>query len=243
VGGKFAVIIGGKASKVRYGCKNYRFRHTCSNTTTILRSRLEHQLIDAIAKNLSDPRLEQERIQEFRKQLDARLALEEQLAAREVSSRPKLEAERSEMEKKASNLVDAISQHGFSPFLSAQLAQTESRLAEIEKALRAKPAAKLPAFTDEQIRAFLRKESQTFCELLKGDPERARQEIQKRITRLVMTPKETPNGAVLEVSGDIELLRSDSVLEESPLDGTAQQYALPRIVITVVLDPSLPFAA
>src|SRR5262249_4959023 len=148
------------------------------------------------------------------------------------------------MEKKARNLVDAISQHGFSPFLSAQLAQTESRFAEIEKALRAKPAAKLPAFTDEQIRAFLRKESQAFCELLKGDPERARQEIQKRITRLVMTPKETHNDAVLEVSGDIELLRTENVLQESPLERTSQQYISPRITLAnMLLDPSLTHAA
>ena len=242
-GGKFAVIIGGEASKVRYGCKNHRFRDTCANKTTISRSRLEHQLISALSNNLLDPRLEQERIQEFRKQLDARLSLEAQLAAEGVSNRPKLEAERSELEKKARNLVDAISQHGFSPFLSAQLANAESWLAEIEKLLRAKPAAKLPTFTDEQIRDFLRKECHDFCELLKGDPETARREIQKRIKKLVLTPRETPNGAILEVSGDIDLLRAGDVLHESPLDGTSQQYVVSRILIAVVLDPSLPFAA
>jgi len=59
-----------------------------------------------------------------------------------------------------------------------------------------------------------------------------------------MTPKETHTGTVLEVSGDIELLRKGDVLDESPLDGTAQHYTLPRIVpANVVLDPSLPVAA
>jgi hypothetical protein len=62
--------------------------------------------------------------------------------------------------------------------------------------------------------------------------------------RSLMTPKETPNGAVLEVSGDIELLRTGDVLDESPLEGIAQHYTLPRIVLAdVVLDPSLPIAA
>ncbi len=89
----------------------------------------------------------------------------------------------------------------------------------------------------------MRRESQDFCELLKGDPERARQEIQKRIKKLVMTPKETPNGAVLEVSGDIELLRTGDVLLESPLEGIAQHCTLPWIAIAdVVLDPSLHVA-
>ena len=135
---------------------------------TILRSRLEHQLISAIATNLSDPRLEQERIQEFRKQLEVRISLEEQLAAEGVSNRPKLETERLDIQKKARNLADAIAQHGFSQFLSEQLAEAESRLAEIERLLRAKPTAKLPAFTDEQIRGFLRKECDDFCKVAQG---------------------------------------------------------------------------
>ena len=240
-GGNFSIIIGGK--RARYGCRNHRFRDRCTNKTTILRTRLEHQLISAISKNLLDPRLEEERIEEFRQQLEARIALEERLAAEAGSNGPKLEQERSELEKQACHLVDAIAQHGYSSFLSAQLTGAESRLREIECLLSAKPAPKLPMFTDEQIREFLRKESQDFCELLKGDPERARQEIQKRIKKLVMTPKETPNGAVLEVSGDIELLRTGDVLDESPLEGIAQHYILPQITVSLVLDPSLPLAA
>jgi len=240
-GGKFSIIIGGK--RARYGCRNYRFRDNCTNRVTILRTRLEDQLISAISNNLLDPRLEAERVLEFRKQLEARVALEEKLSAEAVSNRPMLEAERAELDRKGRNLADAIAQQGSSPFLSAQLARVDARLAEIEQLSRAKPMSKLPTFTDEQVRAFVRKESQSFCELLKGDPEKARQEIQKRVKKLVMTPKETPNGAVLEVSGDIELLRTGDVLDESPLDGIAQHYTLPRIVITVVLDPRLPIAA
>lgn len=242
-GGKFSIIIGGK--RARYGCRNYRFRdaYACTNNVTILRTRLEDQLISAISKNLLDPRLEQERINEFRKQLEARIALEERLAAEAGSNRPKLEHERSELEKQARHLVDAIAQHGYSSFLSAQLAGIESRLREVERLLSTKPAPRVPVFRDDQIREFLRKESEHFCELLKGDPETARREIQKRIKKLVLTPKETPNGAVLEVSGDMELLRTGDVLDESPLDGTSQQYTLPRIAIKVVLDASLPVAA
>jgi ABC-type branched-subunit amino acid transport system ATPase component len=211
---------------------------------TILRTRLEDQLISAISNNLLDPRLEEERTQEFRKQLEARIALEERLAGEAGSNRPKLEQERSELEKQARHLVDAIAQHGYSSFLSAQLAGVESRLKEVERLLSTKPVAKLPTFTDEQIRGFLRKESQDFCEVLKSDSERARQEIQKRIKKLVMTPKETPNGAVLEVSGDIELLRTGDVLDESPLEGIAQHYSSPQIaLVKVMLDPSLPVAA
>jgi DNA invertase Pin-like site-specific DNA recombinase len=222
--GKFAVIIGGEPSKVRYGCKNHRFRDTCSNKLTIKWQPLEQQLIAAISKNLLDPQLEQQRIKDFRAQLQAAIELEEKLASESASNGYKLKEERSDLEQQAVRLADAIGQHGYSVVLSAQLSKLESRMAEIDRLLAAKPASKVPKFTDEQIREFLRQESKDFCDALTSDPEFARQEIQKRIKRLVLTPKETPEGPVLEVSGDVALLRTGDVLVESLIQRTSEQY-------------------
>ena len=117
-------------------------------------------------------------------------------------------------------------------------------MAEIDRLLTAKPASKLPTFTEEQIREFLRQECQDFCDALAGDPEFARQEIQKRIKTLVLTPKDTPDGRVLEVSGDVALLRTGDVLVESPMEGIAQHYIDASISLAgVILNPSLPVAA
>jgi len=234
-GGKFSIIIGGKHA--RYGCRNHRFRDACTNKVTILRARLEHQLISAISKNLSDFRLEEERFEEFKKQLHARIELEQKLAAEATLNGPALQEERSKLERKGRNLADAIAQNGSLPFLTSELASVDARLAEIDRRSNAKPAPKLPTFRDQEIRNFLRKECEDFCELLKADPDSARREIQKRIKKLVLTPKETPDGAVLEVSGDIELLRTGDVLDESPLEGTVQHYTFP---VLISLDTSLP---
>ena len=231
-GGKFSVIIGGEASKVRYGCKNHRFRDTCSNRLTIKWQSLEEQLIAAISKNLLDPRLEQQRLKDFSAQLQAAIELEEKLASESASNGSKLKTERAELEQRAVRLADAIGQHGYSSVLSAQLSKVEARMAEIDRLLAAKPASKMPRFTDEQIREFLRQESKDFCDALTSDPEFARQEIQKRIKKLVLTPKETPDGWVLEVTGDVAMFRTGDVLVESPIQRVSQQY----------IDLSTPFA-
>lgn len=239
-GGKFAVIIGGHPSKVRYGCKNHRFRNACTNKLTILRHRLEPQLIAAISSNLLDSRLEQQRIRDFSDQLKATIELEEKLAAEAATSGPQLTAEHSDLEKQAIRLADAIAQHGHSSVLLAQLSKLESRMAEIDRLLKVKPETKLPRFTDRQIAEFLRHECQDFSEALAGDPELARQEIQKRIKNLVLTPKDTPDGPVLEVSGDVALLRQGDVLVESPVDGTSQQYiGTSLLLLGIVLNPTL----
>lgn len=236
-------VVGGKPPKVLYGCRNHRYRLSCSARTTIRRERLEQQLIAAISANLLDPRLEEERTREFTAQLKAKLELEEKLAGEAELNRPALEQERSELEVQAGHLVDAIASHGISSFLSAQLESVEARLGEIERRLTAKPAAKLPRFTDEQIREFLRQECKDFCEALAGDPELAKKEIQKRIKNLVITPKDTPNGTVLEVKGDVALLRTGDVMLGVSMEGTSQQYIGSSIpLLGIVLNPSLPVA-
>lgn len=230
-GGNFTVI-GGKAPNVRYGCPNYRFRDTCTNRVTILRTRLEQQLISALSANLLNPRLEQQRIREFSEQLKARIVLEEKLASEAASNGSQLKEEHSELQKQATHLVDAISKHGISSLLSGKLAILEARLAEIERLLAARPAMKLTTFSDEQIQAFLRQESRDFCQALAGDPELARREIQKRITKLVLTPKQTPDGTVLELSGDVALFRTGDVVLKSPLEGIVEHYTSFAISLT-----------
>jgi hypothetical protein len=73
------------------------------------------------------------------------------------------------------------------------------------------------------IRDSLREECNNFCELLVSDAETARREIQMRIKKRVLTPRETPDGMVLEVCGDVELRRAGDVLVESSLEGIADR--------------------
>jgi hypothetical protein len=109
---------------------------------TILRTRLEQQLIAALSANLLDSRLEEERVREFTAQLKAQIELEEKLAREAELNSPKLGEERSDLQAQARNLVDAIARHGLSAFLSTQLEAVESRLAEIDHLLTAKPETK-----------------------------------------------------------------------------------------------------
>jgi len=57
---------------------------------------------------------------------------------------------------------------------------------------------------------------------------------------LVLTPKETPEGPVLEVSGDVALLHGGDVLVKNPIQRTSQQYigvSIPLAGITLIPAP------
>lgn len=67
--------------------------------------------------------------------------------------------------------------------------------------------------------------------------------FQKRIKNLIMTPKETPDGSVLEVTGDVELLRGGDVMLRSSLERTSEQYiGISASLSGIILTPA-PLAA
>lgn len=241
--GKNITIIGGMPPNTRYGCPSHRFRGVCENAVTIPQRKLEQQLIAALAANLLDPQLEEFRAQEFSKQSKAALEREAALAHEAVSKQSELKDERPKLKKQIANLVAAIAEYGMSQNLKTQLAAYEARLSEVERMLSAKPEVQQPQISEQEMRGFLRKKSQNLADILLGDPVVAKQELQKRITKLRLTPKETPTGQVFEVSGDIALISPDDVMLTNSGEGIGQHYIVASISLAgVILNPSFRLA-
>jgi hypothetical protein len=233
-----AVIASGAFPYPRYGCPNHRRRGVCEKKLTIPQRQLEQQLIGAITKQLLDPRLEKERTQEFMKQLNVILEQEAKLARDAASKSSELKEQRATTRKEADNFIAAIRQHGLSPLLSAELSKVETRLAELDRTMDRTPAGQTPTFSTQQINEFLKRKSRAFADVLSGDPTRAKQKLQKHITKLVLTRTETPDGNVFEVSGDVALFvgGTDDVMVTNSLERIAQHYTSLSLS-GVVLDP------
>jgi hypothetical protein len=239
------VIIGGQSPNARYGCPNHRYRGVCKNSVTIPQRKLEQQLLAALAANLTDPRLEEKRVQALLDQLKARLDAQTR-RAREVASRDsQLKEELAQVIKEQGNLVNAIAQHGLSEGLSARLTSVENRISQIQRLRDAGAEPKAPEFTIEEVREFLRRKTQEFTNTLAGNAETSRAQLQKRITKLVLTPKQTPDGSVFDVTGDINLFQGNGdVMLTNSLEGIGEHYFGASILLAGVrLDPSLPVAA
>jgi septal ring factor EnvC (AmiA/AmiB activator) len=201
--------------------------------------------VAALSTNLLDPRLEEERVQSFRDQLKATLAAATRRTREAASQDAQLKEELAGLEKEQENLVDGIAKHGFSPALSARLAAVESRIAQIQKLRNAGVETKVPEFTTEEIREFVQRKSQEFANILAGDAATAREQLRKRITKLVLTPKQTQDGSVFEVTGDVSLFQANGdVMLTNSLEGIGEHYIGGTILLTgVILNPSQPLAA
>ena len=232
-----------KPPYARYGCPSHRFRGVCKNAIAITQRKLEQQLIAALTANLSDSRLEEERVNATIEHVKLIQEREAALVRQAGAKQSELKEER---KKQIANLVSAIADYGMSASLKNQLATNKARLQEVERLLSAKAELQVPRFSEEEIGQFVRRKSQELTDVLLGDPATAKQELQKRITKLVLNPKETANGWVLEVSGDVALLAqpdSDVMLTNSR-EGVAEHYIHPTIPLTgVILDPSTDLTA
>jgi len=239
------VIASGVAPNARYGCPNHRYRGVCKNSVTIPQRKLERQLLAALAANLTDPRLEEKCVEALLNQLKARLDAQTRRAREAASQDSQLKEEVAHLTKEQANLVDAIAQHGLSAGLSARLTSVENRISQIQRLHDAGVEPKVPEFTIEEVREFLRRKTQEFIDILVGNAETSRAQLQKRITKLVLTPKHTPDGFVFEVTGDINLFQGNGdVMLTNSLEGFAQHYIEASISLAGVrLDPSLPLAA
>lgn len=239
------VIAGGQSPNARYGCPNHRYRGVCKNSVTIPQRKLERQLLAALAANLADPRLEEERVQALLNQLKARLDADARRAREAASQDSQLKEELAHLNKEQANLVEAIAQHGLSAGLSARLSSVENRISQIQRLRDAGVEPKVPEFTIKEVREFLKRKTQEFTNILVGNAETSRAQLQKRITKLVLTPKQTPEGSVFDVTGDVSLFQgNDDVMLTNSLEGIAQQYIAASISLAGVrLDPSMPLAA
>ena len=101
----------------------------------------------------------------------------------------------------------------------------ENRISKIRRLRDAGVEPKVPEFTIKEVREFLRRKTQEFTNILVGNAETSRAQLQKSITKLVLTPKQAPHGSVFEVTGDIDLFHGNGdVMLTNSLEGIAQHY-------------------
>ena len=103
-----------------------------------------------------------------------------------------------------------------------------NRIGAIDKQLAAGESVTVRQFSEHEIREFLGEQAGHFAELLAGDPMRAKEELCKRVTRLVLTPVITDDARFYQISGDVRLFgNSEDVTQDKQGELLALCYTLP----------------
>jgi hypothetical protein len=94
----------------------------------------------------------------------------------------------------------------------AQLGHAETRINTIDELLKPKAKAQSALIPRNRSWSFLSGRRSSWSRFCFGDPERAKQELSKRIDKLVLTPELRDGRNVFTVTGDLRLFADDDVM-------------------------------
>ncbi len=98
---------------------------------------------------------------------------------------------------------------GHSATLLQQLAAVESEIERIDESLAVANQPLDLAFSIEAIRDFVASKTLDFKAAFDSEPVKAKEILARHINQLVLTPRDTGQGSVYDVSGDVDLFGGD----------------------------------
>ena len=199
--GSSIVLISGRggAGWAKYGCPLHQNRGMCANELVVRRDRIEQELISGLQREVLREDVAAFALEEFKRQLRARLDDTRSHLATMRKKREKLKTE-------IGNLARAIAEGHRSAALLDELGKRERELDSISEELLAADGRGLDARFRE-IEEFVQKRLQDIRGLLSADVPRAKAELSKHCTAITLTPE----GSTFRIAGDWNLLggRSD----------------------------------
>jgi hypothetical protein len=200
------VIVGGTGKYAKYGCPIHRFRGVCPNKLQIRHDRLEHQLLKHLSENVLRPDMLEHTILEFQDQIKRNSVQFFESQKRAQAELPKIKVELRKLEVEARNLGTAIAEYGIrrSPTLMAQLTFVENRIETIDRQIH-EVQPEPPNVPTETIRKFVLQKASELETILQGDRAAAKRALRTHFRPLVLSPKETPDGPVFAVEGNLDL--------------------------------------
>ena len=237
---KMSIIASGSRA-ARYGCPAHRSEGRCINGLTIRRDMLEEQLLTQINRKLT-PEVLENALERLRVEIQQHLDREVDQAPMETAV---LEERLAELTRKRSNITDAIASYGPSDGLFSHLAAIENEMDEAKrKLLPRKSESSRSAISFEEFKQFAMKRASDLKEILRGDPVVAREALGQVISDLILTPAETSDGPVYEVSGEhIDLLAGNcGVMHGQLVDQAAKHYTplLSLVGVRLLVSPNKP---
>lgn len=208
-----------------YKCSNARRKSGCSNHQSIHRRSLEGQLMDRLATTIRAEANIGEFTRLFRQRLNVELQRREEAVASAVSGKDGLFEERRQLTVALENLAEEVAAHGGSDTLRSMMRRKEKRKAEVDVLL-SQSNSPAKQVSDAEIDNFLRKAFAELGDTLLGDPLRSRQELQKRISWLTLTPIIHDGSPAYVVSGNVGLFSDeDVVMLRCTMDSTAGHHS------------------
>ena len=115
-------------------------------------------------------------------------------------------------------MADAIAEFGHSPILLTKLSEVDAQINEVDRRMDEHKPVDLTA-TVAEMREFVIRNVMQLRTLLHEDASKSKAAFVRHIGRLTLTPKQTQDGPIYEVSGAVDLLTTNDVVPVVARDG------------------------
>jgi len=153
-----------------------------------------------------------------------------------------LQARKGELMSNVENLLDTIQDIGRNPALSKRLNSLDAEMRNIDVLLATQTEVRSAPLTEEDVTRLLDRKMDAIKLTLTGDAEVAKQQIRKHIATLTLTPVNTAEGPMYEVSGDVNVFAlgdPDDVLLGTSLERSCKQYTALSFPFHATLNPRI----
>jgi len=194
------------------------------NRQTIRRQSFERLLVEAIATTVRSEMNFKQMKGLFLAELSVELRRQTQAVEDLASQQDVLVEERKHLTTELENLANEVANHGGSKTLRSLIWQKEARMTAVVDLISQgqNPAKRV---SEEEVDAFLKKAFDELADILLCEPTRSKQEIQKRISSLILTPSVHDGRPAYILSGDLSLFSgSELVLPTRTVHSTSQQH-------------------
>ncbi|MGC1781725.1 MAG: recombinase family protein [Acidobacteriaceae bacterium] len=209
-----------------YHCSSARRKTGCQNKQKVRRESLERYLIDHIAVTIRSDVNFAEIKDLFMAELSAELKRQEQAVEGATCQKDALLDERNRLMIELENLAEEIAAYGGSETLRSMIRRKEDRMKTVTDLI---GRGQVPArrVSGEEVDAFLRQAFDELSSILLGEPLRSKQELQKRISSLILTPYMHEGQSAYRISGDLALFSGqEAVLLTHSVHNTSEQHNL-----------------
>ena len=206
-----------------YCCSSNRRGIGCSNRLKVKRLCAEQQVLHYIATTL----IASTHFSEYKAKFIAAVKqahTDENRRRREIEGRrDSLIDEKRKIAQRLRNLTEAVAGGSGSKTIMDAINEDERQLEFVEQQLETKACETQP-LSDQDIDRFLQNDLANLSQVLLNDPERTKQELQRRISKLVLMPIVQDSVPVYQVQGDLRLIGRDAVLLTSSLSRSSEQH-------------------
>jgi hypothetical protein len=204
------------SNPTRFGCATHQYRGNklCRNGVTLRLEDLERVFLHALSENLRSEDLGEELVEGLFQQLQSARSERFSTNISRGEQKKGLEASRGEQARELENLVNFVKKGGSSQTISGAINSVEASIARIDEILKDMLEEPVQEFRKEEVREFVNSQVHSLEKLLLSSPETLKNEFQRRISAIILTPIVDERGAVYQVTGDVDLFSlPDGVLQ------------------------------